>query len=268
MIIKMDPKRLYRSLRYFGPYIYYYNGEKIENNTEIVQNIKLLSIKYPQLKILEINWNDQIKHNYFTSDSIANTVYLYAEGKLTLKKQKPCKKEIENIFEQAIICFNKILDKKAQNLATKPRNKRQTSENELDEIERKTIARYAVNVKYKRNLILKSKIKLESEKPVDKLGEGTHHYSEIKNRSFVNKKYKNDFVNTCIKNTFVNKINDPIKSSKYSLCNIKKSDLPNKIFISYKLKNKIFEKNKEYFKSDLKKLPPKKRYKAQNFQSF
>lgn len=201
MIEKIEPKRLYGYLKNLGPYIYFYNANWDEVNKEIVKNIILMDNKYCKLTILEIDWMEQKKHNCCSHPSSMNTVFLYSESRLIIKKQCPSVDDIKLFFNEAAKIYNLVIDKRTKNIGIRSKVKYYNIESSLDELENKKIHRYKIIKKSRIKCLQKDKIIL----PIDDINEKNIHSKD--DMSHMN---KNDFLNNNEKQN--NKINSSLEN--------------------------------------------------------
>lgn len=252
MIIKIDPKKLNFYLSHKGPYIYYYNANDVDGNDQILGNIIYFSKKYPQLKIFEIDWADQIKYNIYTNLMIINNIYLYFDGILMMKQQKPNQREIENLFEEAVKCFNSKIEKRAQDVGKKSKNI--ILGNEINHI-----IRYdrVYNTRMKR--FLKSKIISQSKQILSKEYKKHLDSHSLKKGDLVDKNILAKILGSSSNPFLNNNLNKSDKSNGSLLKKVTKPILTKKINYNHVDINikEILDKNKciNYMK-----LPPKKRY--------
>lgn len=163
MIKKIHPRDLGRYLWHIGPYIVYYKGKVSENNNLLCQNILKMSIKYDNLNLLEINWQDQNKYQPHTSDTKINSVYLYYKGMIKLFRHNPDENDIKDIFGDAIFYHNVEIDERAKNIGKYPRLKILNEEDVKTMKEKRRIRIYKTKLKSKKRKYLNRKLFLTSE---------------------------------------------------------------------------------------------------------
>lgn len=226
MIVKINPKKLWRYLWHKGPFIYFYREDSIEDNLHIVKNIKLMAEKYPDLKVLEINWQEQIRINHCTSLKVLNQVHLYYNNELILRKQNPNRNEIEEIFDRAIECYNNNIDILAQKINFKINSDLLNNEHlHLNICTNKKV--YLGKLKSKGKNILKNKIvpyrNIFSQDKSAKFNESINKNPKIDH------KFQDKTINSFYKNISThNKVEKSIKPWFYD---VKIDALPSKIFL-------------------------------------
>lgn len=102
-----------------GPYIYFYNGKFGELHEEMQNYINKMAKKYSKLRVLKVNWEDQMNHRPWTNISEVHKVYLYYRKKAVEEHYLPNNKTIDKIFDKAIECYNEYMEKRAENVGKK-----------------------------------------------------------------------------------------------------------------------------------------------------
>lgn len=198
MIKKIHPSKLNIFLARNGPYIYYYNGNGVSGNIEIVQNIFRISFNYPMLQIFEINWKDQMIYNIFTDSFTMNQVFLYSRGKFVAKKQNPDEKELKELFVEAFKCYNYNIDIRAKNQGLNCKITKISDKGKPNLTEHRLRKRHFYNIELKRKLLLNQKIRF----PTICITEPLHPNYPPHNFSFKFK--KNSEPKTNLYNNYVN----------------------------------------------------------------
>lgn len=205
MIEKMDPNNLFRCLRNLGPYIYFYNEyNDTGENKEIVDNVISIAIKHYKINVFEIEWKDQLQYNSFTSPQMLNNIYLYSQGMLVKKIESPNKKEIEFLFEKAIVCFNINIEKRIGNIGKKSKKIIVEDKNVPNHSKTKFVRRYKNTDQTRAKSLLKRKIILESQMDTQEEHLNIEHQSQT-----------NKTLNEIGKNMVISKIQDLKNQYKY-----------------------------------------------------
>lgn len=119
MIIHIPPKSLHYHLRQKDPLLYFYNGNGILRNSSIVENMKKYSNIHCQIKVIQIDWKEQLKYNSTTKINLLNNVYYYALGQFVLRKEEPDEMEIKSMFDEAIKTSKIVYERKRIELLKK-----------------------------------------------------------------------------------------------------------------------------------------------------
>lgn len=101
-----------------GPYLYYFNAEYNEINNFIVENMNILSNLYKQIKVFEIDWENQILVFPNTPENYKNKIFLLYEQKRE-EKFIQYEKDIKYIFYKCIQYHNEKLQQEAYNVGNK-----------------------------------------------------------------------------------------------------------------------------------------------------
>lgn len=110
MLKKLNPDQLKNYIWRIGPYLYYFNGKRTYLNTNMVYNIRSISLKYKKITVLEIDWENQKKFDPFTPDSFMNMVFVYFQGKEEYIEVEPNENKINELFLKCAKLYNKKID--------------------------------------------------------------------------------------------------------------------------------------------------------------
>lgn len=157
MILNIPPERLHRYLRHNGPYIFFYNRKDEKENIRIVNNMRKFASMFSKLTVFEIEMKDTII-NTKIGINIFNEVFLYFRSKLKDKKQNPNEKEIEEIFEKAIIYYNQNLESKIKKSAPKSIYFQVNENVDLNKYDNIGIKKYKKYRERRKKFLMKNKI--------------------------------------------------------------------------------------------------------------
>lgn len=163
MATQIQPYKLSSYLCYSGPYIYFYNTLSDGINKIIVEIGNNIASKFPQFKVFEINWNDQIIYSPSTKIEDKNKMFLYYQK---IKKEFIIHK-IEDINEAFILCikyYNEKITEMANSIGYMAEQKNVKQNNPLKTISNSNVCKTKRNKStYRRNSILNKRIILKND---------------------------------------------------------------------------------------------------------
>lgn len=105
MFMEIDAKRLSGYLYREGPYIYYFREPYNSKNHFIVKHMNNLSLKFRDITVLEILWENQLSYNTCTPADHKYTIFLYFRSHLIKDIFEPKFDQIQNLFKEATKCY-------------------------------------------------------------------------------------------------------------------------------------------------------------------
>lgn len=219
MIESVPAKKLIYFLWRTGPYMYFFDGEIEGKNFEVRKYLEKMAFKYSKLRILKVDWEDKKKYICWTLPGECNRIYLYFGGEKIDDIILSDKETIDRFFEKAIKFYNISIDKKVENIGTKPMFYIKNFENPTNNQKRKYIRE--INTIYKKNYISKRKIEMKDEKNLE--------YIYLQNYFQIQKIFRNNQMS--IKAPKNSKgVVEKLEFGKKWFHDVRISDLPDQIF--------------------------------------
>lgn len=163
MAKQISVEKLNRQLRYQGPYLYFYDGKCGGKNAEMVAYINFMANKYKKLKVFQINWEDKKRYVPSTPLEERDKIYLYYLGMERERMYLPDTQNIKEFFNKAIEFFNFNIERKAQNIGTRPRDKCKDDKNQNPAKSKRSCHERENYIAYKKKYIRNQKIKIINE---------------------------------------------------------------------------------------------------------
>lgn len=167
MAIKVNPKSLKLYLWNDGPYIYFYDGNCGGINYKNLQYLNSKAKNYKIVKVLQIEWSEQLIFDYLTPKDAINTIYVYFQGEIKFKLNSPSFDEIDFVFLKCLEFHNNKIEKQVKNVGKRlekwcrERNIMKNSNNNS-----KILEYLSPNLKYRRKYILKKKIEIKPDEKI------------------------------------------------------------------------------------------------------
>lgn len=155
MIKELDPVDFIRRLYHYGPYIYFYTNSFIGADKSIEMYINKMSSKYPDLQVFSIDWRKYCDYYGRESTKLINKVFLHCKNQIVDERFMTDTKEIDEIFKKAIELYNINVENKAKNIGTRAINVKLYGKDDSYKLELKK--RMKIN-DCKRRKMLESKI--------------------------------------------------------------------------------------------------------------
>lgn len=212
-----------------GPYLYYYKVNSDVSNGKIVECMHKYANFYKKINVFEINWDDKIFHNPFTSPGEMHTVYLLYEGSIKEEKYQPDEETIKYLFLKAVEYHNSRYNRKANNRGTKPIKHKYDDKN-MSECKKIEKSKYESRVNAFKKYFLNKHIIKNVEKPSEFLiNQNMFTLTKIDlSSNIINSNTSND-KETCI-NKYGLKVENKMMDSSPWFHKVKITDIPDNIF--------------------------------------